>query len=77
MRNTSSAEAVRQRVRTECVNRWSTFASMRNKDSESDAESNAQTESAVVDERADSVVLDAVQPDTGREDALKHARRRW
>ena len=46
-------EAARQRVITECVHRRSTFASMRNTDSESDAESDADTESVVVDESAD------------------------
>ena len=52
---------------------------MRHSDSESDAESDADTESVVVDESADSVVLDAVQSGARlrREDALKHARRRW
>ena len=39
-----------------------TFASMRNTDSESDAESDADTKSVVVDESADSVAWDAVQP---------------
>ena len=47
----------------ECVHRRSTFASMRNIDSESDAESGADTESVVVDEGADSVVWDAVKTD--------------
>ena len=41
------AEAARQRVRTECVHRRSTFASMMNTDSESDAESDSDTESVV------------------------------
>ena len=41
------AEAARQRVRAECVHRRSTFASMRNTDSESDMESDADTESVV------------------------------
>ena len=50
---------------------------MRNTDSESDAESDADTESVVVDESADCVVWDAVKPDSGREAALKHARRCW
>ena len=50
---------------------------MRNIDSESDAESDADTESVVVDKSADSVVWDAVNQDSGREAALKHARRRW
>ena len=52
---------------------------MRNTDSESDAESDADTESFLVDESADSVVWDAVKPtpDSGREPALKHARRCW
>ena len=36
---------------------------MRNTDSESDAESNTDTESVVVDECADSVAWDAVKPD--------------
>ena len=49
-------------VSTECVHRRSTFASMRNTDSESDAESDADTESVVVDESADSVVWDAAKP---------------
>ena len=61
-RNVPSAEAARQRVRTECVHRHSAFASMRNTDSESDAESDADTGSVVVDESADSVICDAVQP---------------
>ena len=55
-RNAYCADAVRQRVSTECVHRRSTFASMRNTDSESDAD----TESVV--ESADSVVWDAVKP---------------
>ena len=50
---------------------------MRNTDSDSDAESDADTESVVVDESADSAVWDAVKPDSGREAALKHARRCW
>ena len=50
---------------------------MRNTDNESDAESDADTESVVVDERVDSVVWDAAKPDSGRENALKHARRCW
>ena len=62
-RNAPCAEAARQRVRTECVHRRSTFASMRNTDSESDAESDADTASVVVDESADSVDWDAVKPD--------------
>ena len=61
-RNAPCANAARQRVSTECVHRRSTFASMRNTDSESDAESDADTESAVVDESADSVVWDTVKP---------------
>ena len=60
--NAPCAIATRQRVSTECVHRRSTFASMRNTDSESDAESDADTESVVVDESADSVVWDAVKP---------------
>ena len=56
VRNAPCAEAARQRARTECVHRNSTFASMRNTDSESDAESDADTESVIVDESADSVV---------------------
>ena len=75
--NAPCAEAARQRVSTECVHRRSTFASMRNTHSESDAESDADTESVVVDESADSVVWDAVKPDSGREPALKHSRRCW
>ena len=63
MRNAPYAEAARQRVSTECVHRRSTFASMRNTDSESDAESDTDTESVVVDESADSVVWDAIRPD--------------
>ena len=55
-RNVPCAIAARQRVNTECVHRRSTFASMRNTDSESDAES------VVVDEIADSVVWDTVKP---------------
>ena len=60
-RNAHCAEAARQRVSTECVHRRSTFASMRNTDSESDAESDADTESVV--ESANSVAWDAVKPD--------------
>ena len=56
------AEAARQRVSTECVHRRSTFASTRNTDSESDAESDANTEIVVVDKSADSVVWDTVKP---------------
>ena len=64
---------------------------MRNTDSESDAESDANAKSVVVDESADSVVWKAVKPDvrlrtrnrlescqtsdSGRETALNHARR--
>ena len=62
-RNSPCAEVARQSVSTECVHRRSTFASMRNTDSESDAESDADTESVVVDESADSVVWDAIKPD--------------
>ena len=61
-RNAPCAKAARQRVSTECVHHRSTFASMRNTDSESDAESDADTESVVVDESADSVIWDAVKP---------------
>ena len=61
-RNAPCAEAARQRVSTKCVHRRSTFASMRNTDSESDAESDDDTEIVVVDESADSVVWDAVKP---------------
>ena len=61
-RNAPCAKAARQRVSTECVHRRSTFASMGNTDSESIAESDADTESVVVDESADSVVWDAVKP---------------
>ena len=61
-RNAPCAKAARQRVSIECVHRRSTFASMRNTDSESDAESDADTESVVVDESADSVVWDAAKP---------------
>ena len=50
---------------------------MMNTDSESDMESDADTESVVVDESADSAVWDADKPDSGREAALKHARRCW
>ena len=57
-RNTPCAEAARQRVRTECVHRRSTFASMRNTDSETDAD----TESVIVDECANCVVWGAVKP---------------
>ena len=60
-RNAPCAKAARQRVSTECVHHRSTFASMRNTDSESDAESDADTESVAVDESADSVVWDAVK----------------
>ena len=62
-RNAPCAEAARQRVNTECVHRRSTFASMRNTYSESDAKSDADTESVVVDESADSVVWDEAMPD--------------
>ena len=57
-RNAPFAEMGRRRVRTECVNRRPTFASMLNTDSESDAD----TESVAVDESADSVGWDAVHP---------------
>ena len=60
--NALCAEAAQQWVRTECDHRRPTFASMKNTDSESDEESDAYTESVVVDESADSVVLDAVHP---------------
>ena len=60
VRNAPCAKAARQRVSTEYVHRRSTFASMRNTDSESDAESDADTES--VNESADSVVWGAVKP---------------
>ena len=76
-RNAPCAKAARQRVSTECVHHRSTFASMRNTDSESDAESDADTEIVVVDESADSVVWDAAKPDSVREAALKHVRRCW
>ena len=55
-RNAPCAEAARQKVRFNCVHRRSTFASTRNTHGESDAESDAGTESVVVDESADSVV---------------------
>ena len=61
-KNAHCAKAARKRVRTECVHHRSTFASMRNTDSESDAESDADTVSVVVDESADFVDWDAVQP---------------
>ena len=61
-RNAPGAKAARHRVSTECVHHRSTFASMRNTDSESNAECDADTESVVVDESADSVVWDAVKP---------------
>ena len=76
-RNAPCTKAERQRVSTEFDHRRSTFASMRNTDSESDAESDADTESVVVDESADSVVWDAVKPDSGHEAVLKHNRRCW
>ena len=47
--NAPCAETARQREITKCVHRRSTFASMRNTDSESDAKSDADTESVVVD----------------------------
>ena len=56
------AEVVQQRVHTECVHLRPTFASMRNTDCESDADSDTETESVVVDESADTFVGDAVQP---------------
>ena len=62
-RNSPCAKATRQRLRTACVHRRFTFATMRNTDSESDVESDADTESVVVDESADSVVCDAARPD--------------
>ena len=62
-RNAPCTEAARQRVRTECVHRHPTFASMRNTDSESNAESDANTESVVLYESAESFVGDTVQPD--------------
>ena len=47
--------------------RRSTFTSIRNTDSESDAEIDADTESVVVDESADSVVWERrMQPARGR-----------
>ena len=61
-RNAPCAEAARQRVSTECVHRRSTFASVKNTDSEYDVEIDAETECVVVDESADSVSLDAGQP---------------
>ena len=61
-RNVPCAKAARPRVSSEFVHRRSTFASMRNTGSESDAESDADTESVVVEESADSVVWDAVKP---------------
>ena len=61
-RNALNVEAALQRLSTECVHRRSTFALMRNTDSESGAESDADTESVAVDESTDSVVLDAVHP---------------
>ena len=78
-RNAPCAEATRQRVSTECVHRRSTFASMMNTDSESDAEIDADTESVVVDESVDSDAWDAVKPDARirTRGALKHARRCW
>ena len=80
-RNAPCAKAARQRVSTECVHHRSTFASMRNTDSESDAESDADTESVVVDENADSVVWDTVKPNarlrTRSIESLEHARRCW
>ena len=62
-RNAPCAEAARQMVRTECVHRRSTFASMSNTDSESDAESDDDTVSVVVNESADLVAWDAGRPD--------------
>ena len=59
------AKAARQRVSTECVHLRSTFATMRNTDSESDAESDADTESVVVDESADSVACHLSLPPGG------------
>ena len=59
---TECAEAVWQWVRTECARRRPSFTSVRKTDSESDVESDTDTESVVVDESADSVVWDAVQP---------------
>ena len=59
-RNALFAKAARQRVSTECAHRRPTFASIRNTYSESDTVSDADTESVVVDESADTVVSDAV-----------------
>ena len=55
-RNATCAEAARQRARTECFHRRPTFASMRNTDGDSGAESDDDTESVVVDKSAESVV---------------------
>ena len=69
-RNAPCAEAARQRVRTECVHRRSTFASMRNTDSVSEAESDTDTESVI--ESAVSVVWEAVQPGTRLRTRSRH-----
>ena len=55
-------EAARQRVRVKCVRSQPTFASMMNTDRESYVEIDVDAESVVVDESADFVVEDAVQP---------------
>ena len=54
-RNAPCAEAAQQKVRAKCADSRSTFASMRNTDSESDTENNTNTDSVIVDECADSV----------------------
>ena len=74
--NAPCAKAARQRVSTECVHHRSTFASMRNTDSESDAESDADTRVSL--SMKVPTLLFGTQlsqtPDSGREAALKLAR---
>ena len=78
-RNAPCAEAARQRVRTECVHRRSTFASMRNTDIESDAKSDA-IRRELLSMKVPTLwfgTLFIQVPDSGCEAALKHARRCW
>ena len=76
-RNAPCAKAARQMVSTECDHHRSTFASMGNTDSDSDAESDADTESVVL-MKVPTLLFGtrlSQTPDSGREAALKHARR--
>ena len=78
-RNAKCAEAARQRVRTECVHRRPTFASMRNTDSESDAESDADTR-VLLSLKVPTLLFGtqfSQAHDLGREAAWKHLKRCW